>query len=280
MTQSKFNEDHKVRRQQLVALQQSIHDLEQQNSDLEIALQTAVEHGDAIDLEMSKINARLLNEVAERVRAEARLEQLLAALQQQKADLEILVTTISEHSDDIDIDWLRRYTLSEANGLIDDLTGIANRRGLNQALDKAYRRGLRTGSPLALVMIDLDYFKSYNDHFGHPAGDACLDLIGQILRHACKRPDDCAARYGGEEFVLVLPNTDIDGATRIIQGIRAELAMRALPHPGSSFGAVTLSMGATSAIPSPDSDVASLLAAADRLLYAAKNDGRNTFRVY
>lgn len=278
MTQSELNEDDKVLRQQLTASRQLVLDLEQQNSDLEIALQTAIEHGDATDLEMAKINARLVNEIAERVRAEARLEQLLGALRQQKADLEILVTTISEHSDDIDIDWLRRYAQSEASGLLDDITGITNRRGLNQALEKAYRRGLRTGAPLALVMIDLDFFKSYNDHFGHPAGDACLAMIGEILRRACKRPDDCAARYGGEEFVLVLPGTDIAGATLILQGIRSELAALALPHPGSPFGTVTISIGATAALPSPGGDVATLLAEVDRLLYVAKNDGRNTYR--
>ncbi|CAG0962505.1 Phytochrome-like protein cph2 [Burkholderiales bacterium] len=262
----------------LAELQQRLRELEQQNSDLEIALETAIEHGDAIDREISATNRRLVGEIAERVRAEARLERLLEALRQQKADLEILVATVSEHSDGIDADWLRRYAEAETTALTDELTGLANRRGLNLALDRSWRRCLRTGSSLALLMIDIDYFKSYNDAHGHLAGDKCLGLLAQILKRACGRPDDLAARYGGEEFVLVLPETDLPGACRVAERIQKELTACALPHPGSGFGLLTISVGVSARVPSAEHDVAALLAEADRLLYVAKREGRNTLR--
>lgn len=262
----------------LAELQQRLRELEQQNSDLEIALETAIEHGDAIDREISATNRRLVGEIAERVRAEARLERLLDALRQQKADLEILVATVSEHSDGIDADWLRRYAEAETTALTDELTGLANRRGLNAALDKAWRRCLRGDKPLALVMLDIDFFKSYNDIHGHPAGDQCLALLGKILKRACARPDDVAARYGGEEFLLILPDTDLEGATRVAERIHDELRRRALAHPGSEFGVVTLSSGIVGERAGASGDVADLLAEADRRLYAAKRDGRNTWR--
>lgn len=256
-------------------LQLRVRDLEQQNSDLEIALETAIEHGDAIDQEISSTNRRLVGEITERVRAEARLERLLEALRQQKADLEILVATVSEHSDGIDADWLRRYAEAETSALTDELTGLANRRGLNLALDRAWRRCLRSNLPLGLVMLDIDYFKSYNDAHGHLAGDRCLAFIAQILKRACGRPDDFAARYGGEEFLLVLPETDLAGAKRVAQRVQKELAERALPHPGSSFGVVTLSAGVLAQVPGAEGDIAALFAEVDRLLYAAKREGRN-----
>ncbi|KAB2838923.1 MAG: GGDEF domain-containing protein, partial [Burkholderiales bacterium] len=160
----------------------------------------------------------------------------------------------------------------------DPVTGLANRRGLNLALDRSWRRCLRTGSSLALLMIDIDYFKSYNDAHGHLAGDKCLGLLAQILKRACGRPDDLAARYGGEEFVLVLPETDLPGACRMAERIQKELTACALPHPGSGFGLLTISVGVSARVPSAEHDVAALLAEADRLLYVAKREGRNTLR--
>jgi diguanylate cyclase (GGDEF)-like protein len=266
-------------KQQIARLQLRISDLEQQNSDLEIALQTAIEHGDAIDREISMTNRRLVGEIAERVRTEARLERLLDALRQQKSDLEILVATVSEHSDGIDADWLRRYSQAETSALTDDLTGIANRRGLNLALDRSWRHCLRAQTPLALCMIDVDHYKAYNDSFGHQAGDRCLAKLGQMLRRACRRPDDVAARYGGEEFVLVLPDTDIEGAVEVIETIRSELVSRPLAHPASPRGRLTVSIGAVAQIPATGMDGAALLAEADRRLYAAKHDGRDTYRI-
>ena len=279
MTVNASSEEVAALQQQVAQLQARIVDLEQQNSDLEIALQTAIEHGDAIDREISMTNRRLVGEIAERVRAEARLERLLDALRQQKTDLEIVVSMVSEHSDGIDHEWLRLYREIETHAMTDELTGIANRRGLNVALNRSWRHCLRTGEPLALLILDIDWFKPYNDTLGHQAGDRCLSQVGALLRRACRRPDDVASRYGGEEFVVLLPQTDLAGAVHVIEVIRAELATQAIEHPASSYGVVTVSIGGAVSVPKAESDVAALLALADQRLFAAKHAGRNTFRI-
>jgi len=163
--------DEEKLRLEVAALQACIRMLEQDNSDLDIALTTAIEHGDAIENELAAINDRLRGEVAERMRAESRLEKLLVALSQQKSDLEILVSTITEHSDEIDAEWLRRYAQVEELSRTDGLTGIANRRAFDDILLHEWLRAARGGSPLAVVMLDVDFFKNFNDHYGHQAGD-------------------------------------------------------------------------------------------------------------
>jgi diguanylate cyclase (GGDEF)-like protein len=265
-------------RDELEALRVRIRQLEQDNSDLEIALTTAVEHGDAIENDLAAINDRLRGEVAERVRAETRLEQLLSALSQQKDDLEILLSTITEHSDSIDADWLRRYTRVEALSATDGLTGIANRRAFDDKLAQEWRRSVRNGTPLALLMLDVDYFKNFNDRYGHQAGDECLSQVAQVLQNACRRPVDMPARYGGEDFALILPETELAGAAGVAEMIRQELARRALRHEDSPYGVVTVSIGVLSRTATRDSDAAAMLADVDALLYSAKREGRNMFR--
>lgn len=265
-------------RLELAALHERIRKLEQDNSDLDIALTTAVEHGDAIENQLAAINDRLRGEVADRMRAESRLEQLLSALSQQKSDLEILVSTITEHSDEIDAEWLRRYAQVEELSRTDGLTGIANRRAFDDILLHEWRRGARAGSLLAVILLDVDFFKYYNDRYGHPAGDECLIQLAQVLQRACRRPVDLPARYGGEEFTLVLPDSDQDGANSVAEAIRLDLARLAIPHEGSPYGVVTVSMGVLARLPSRGSDPAALLADVDALLYAAKREGRNTYR--
>ena len=270
--------DSDVLHREVAALTARVRELEQQVSDLDISLTMAAEHGDAIEADLSATNIRLQREIMERMRAENCLQTLLGALRQQRDDLEILVTTITEHSDDIDAQWLRRYSEIEFVSRTDPLTGIANRRGLSDVLDTEWRRGLRTGSSLALIMLDADYFKAFNDTYGHPAGDACLVQLARILRQACRRPVDLVARYGGEEFVVVLPEADMDGALAVVGAIRESLAALAIPHAGSPFGTVTVSLGITAEVPSRERSPAALLADADHLLYAAKQGGRDTYR--
>ncbi|WP_425545053.1 GGDEF domain-containing protein [Caenispirillum bisanense] len=262
----------------MAALTARVRDLEQQVSDLDISLSMAAEHGDAIEADLSATNARLQREIMERMRAENCLQTLLSALRQQRDDLEILVTTITEHSDDIDAQWLRRYSEIEFVSRTDPLTGVANRRGLSEVLDTEWRRGLRTGSSLALILLDVDHFKVFNDTYGHQAGDACLVQLARTLRNACRRPVDLVARYGGEEFVLVLPESDLEGALTVVRTIRDDLAAQAIPHAGSPFGVVTVSLGVAAEVPSRERSPAALLADADHLLYGAKQGGRNTFR--
>jgi len=158
---------------------------------------------------------------------------------------------------------------------LDGLTGIANRRRFDEAVHVEWQRGRRQRTPLALLMCDVDHFKLYNDHLGHPAGDLCLKKMAAVLTGQLKRPADLAARYGGEEFALLLPDTDLAGALRVAEACRAGLAQLALPHPGAQSGVVTMSLGVACMVPGGDAPADVLVARADAALYAAKRGGRD-----
>lgn len=159
----------------------------------------------------------------------------------------------------------------------DGLTGLANRRAFDERLAEEWARARRDGTQLSLLLIDVDHFKKFNDHYGHLAGDGCLRALGRILSAHAKRPADLAARYGGEEFAVLLPNTGPDGCAEVGEGIRRalhELAMLHAQNPPSRL--VTASVGAATSLPSQTTtDCSMLVAAADRALYAAKDRGRD-----
>jgi diguanylate cyclase (GGDEF)-like protein len=158
----------------------------------------------------------------------------------------------------------------------DGLTGVANRRGFDVALVRALRAACRRRCPLGLVLFDIDHFKTYNDQYGHVAGDACLRRVAYAARRAARRPDDVVARYGGEEFAVLLPESGLDGAIEAGDHIRRCIAALRIEHRGSPYGIVTVSVGASSVVPSPpDRDPVPLVDAADRALYRAKAEGRN-----
>jgi len=176
---------------------------------------------------------------------------------------------------------VRTHELAEANrelaqlASLDPLTGVGNRRSFEQQLAQRWADSRRRQEPLALVMVDVDHFKLYNDSYGHPAGDGCLRSVVEVLQAGMRRPEDGVFRYGGEEFVLLLANSDAGGALHCAETLRRAVEALALPHP---HGVVTVSMGAASTVPAPDStDHAGqvLLQAADTALYAAKEQGRN-----
>ena len=158
---------------------------------------------------------------------------------------------------------------------LDSLTGIANRRRFDEVLAIEWQRGQREKRPLSLLMCDVDFFKVYNDSFGHQAGDLCLKKTAAILTEHLKRPADLAARYGGEEFAIILPDTDLDGALVIANACRSHLAALAIDNPDATGGIVTMSVGVASAVPSKAGSAAALLKRADTALYAAKDSGRN-----
>ncbi len=157
----------------------------------------------------------------------------------------------------------------------DGLTGLANRRTFDEALDQEWRRAMRLGERVALLMLDADYFKLYNDRYGHPAGDAVLRLIAETITDQVRRPGDLPARYGGEEFVLLLPGSDMAGAAMIAERIRADVARRAVPHEGSPLNHVTVSVGAASCLVMGDDETRTLIQQADLALYQAKRNGRD-----
>lgn len=164
---------------------------------------------------------------------------------------------------------------------LDGLTQIANRRCFDESLTNEWQRLQREKLPLALLLSDIDFFKSYNDYYGHQAGDECLRQVAAAMLQSCKRPADLVARYGGEEFAILLPNTDLEGAIHISQQIQAQIARIAIPHQGSSVSdQVTLSIGIVSMMPIIGGLQEDIIAAADQALYQAKAQGRNTYCVY
>ena len=159
----------------------------------------------------------------------------------------------------------------------DGLTGIANRRHFDVAIEKEMRRALRTGSPLSLLMIDIDHFKDYNDHYGHQQGDGCLIGVAAELAAMLQRPTDLLARYGGEEFAAILPDTDAAQALRMAESIRQRAADLRIPHEktGNDVKHITVSIGIATQHPHQALEISALIGAADRALYLAKRAGRN-----
>ena len=157
----------------------------------------------------------------------------------------------------------------------DGLTGIANRRHFDNLLQVEWKRQARLRQPLALAMMDVDWFKQYNDRYGHQAGDDCLRLVAGILGGYVRRAGDLAARYGGEEFVFVAPGLDAAEMLHLAEAIRSVVEHRAVPHGLSPFGKVTLSIGVAVVVPSSSGKPEDLLRKADEALYQAKSQGRN-----
>lgn len=176
---------------------------------------------------------------------------------------------------------LAQHELERNNGTLQDLalkdglTGLGNRRHFDLRLGAEFARAARCGAPLALVLIDVDHFKRYNDTYGHDAGDQCLKAVSTVVGQFCRRPGDEAARFGGEEFVLLLPETDGDGALAVAAALCKKIELLALPHATSGHGFVSVSAGVYSCTPAPGHTERTLIDAADRGLYRAKGAGRN-----
>lgn len=184
-------------------------------------------------------------------------------------------------STDITERKLAERKLQEANGLLqklsllDGLTGIPNRRRFDQALNAAWNEAVAQKGALALILFDIDYFKKYNDAYGHQAGDDCLVKIAGASAHGLRGEADTAARYGGEEFAVILPGADAVEAAELAERIRASVVRMGIPHLGSPVGIVTLSLGVAAVSPDKRTDPERLIALADAALYEAKQRGRN-----
>lgn len=167
----------------------------------------------------------------------------------------------------------------ETLSIRDGLTGISNRRHFNEHLEASLRNSFRSGKPLSLIMADIDYFKLYNDNYGHLAGDECLVKVARTIESNASRPFDLAARYGGEEFAVILPETDKNGAITVAEEIRKSIRQLALPHEYSNVSPfITLSLGVATIIPNLGETYTAegLIDEADNALYKAKSNGRNT----
>jgi diguanylate cyclase (GGDEF)-like protein len=170
-------------------------------------------------------------------------------------------------------DALKRLTL------VDGLTKVSNRRHFDEMLQSEMQRALRTQHHLSMLMIDVDSFKPFNDHYGHGSGDHCLIKIAQAMQAAVNRPMDLLARYGGEEFVALLPGTDLEGACRVGESLRQAVAALQIPHAFSPVAKhVTISVGVASRTLNDARSTSEFLRQADQALYQAKQSGRNQVR--
>jgi diguanylate cyclase (GGDEF)-like protein/PAS domain S-box-containing protein len=161
---------------------------------------------------------------------------------------------------------------------VDGLTQLFNRRTFDESLLKEWKRMSRENKSLSLILCDIDYFKKYNDHYGHQEGDDCLRKVAQALATCVKRPADLVARYGGEEFVLLLPDTPLEGAKVIAEGARKAVEEQGVAHVASDIApVVTLSLGVACIVPHTEEDPHAFIRAADEALYRAKEQGRNRF---
>jgi diguanylate cyclase (GGDEF)-like protein len=208
----------------------------------------------------------------------ARIEQAIAVTPFADGQERFCMIEIRDVSGVVDRE---RHLLEHAESLrarsyVDGLTGIHNRRYFDMSLERELRRAQRNGGQLALLLMDIDSFKAYNDHFGHQQGDACLIAVAQALAAMLKRPADVAARYGGEEFAAILPDTAAEQAACLANAIREHVAALNLAHaPGTNKDHVTLSIGVASFSADRLNEAALLIGAADKALYAAKRGGRD-----
>jgi diguanylate cyclase (GGDEF)-like protein len=219
--------------------------------------------------QLAELNATLEAQVLERttnlLEGQAQLADLNEQLHARTVEAETATRVMKAQEDE-----LKRLAIT------DSLTGLPNRRAFDDFLDREWQLAQRTKLPLAMIMVDVDHFKNYNDCYGHPTGDECLKTVADLLRRNTKRPGDFVARYGGEEFVVLLPDTGADGAIHAAEILCNALRVAEIAHRNSPLSNVlTASFGVASLVPHRGATAASLVADADEALYEAKNSGRN-----
>lgn len=224
------------------------------------------------------------------IRELAQLRCEMEALRLEKLDLEIMLENITEHADAIEAELRARnqeintlnHQLALANGEleqlanVDGLTSIANRRHFDLTLEREWRRRTEESQAISLILGDIDYFKRYNDSYGHQAGDDCLRLVCRAFAESLRNPSDLAARYGGEEIAAILPTTSSTEAMQVARDVRRRVRDLSIEHCGSPiFGFVTVSLGVATVVPAPGSPPTILINQADTALYKAKKLGRD-----
>lgn len=255
--------------------------LKQENQDLHITLTTITEHGDMIEALLNETSVKLRAEVNERKRAEAKLQSILNLISRQKEDLEIIVETIMEHGDVVDAQWRQKLYETAALVNLDGLTQIPNRRRFDQYIEEQWQVLAQKQEPLGLILCDIDFFKQFNDFYGHLTGDDCLRRIAHALSAILRSPYDLFARFGGEEFAAILPYTDEQGAYYTGIRMQAALGLLEIPHHHSAIShQVTMSIGVAAIIPQLDGSPLTLIDEADRRLYWSKERGRNRITHY
>ncbi|HEY9897930.1 MAG TPA: diguanylate cyclase [Pantanalinema sp.] len=210
-------------------------------------------------------------------------QQNLRDLRRQKSELlemtcslaasnQLLERRVLERTEELQAASEKYRQLADSDGL----SGIPNRRIFDEFLNREWSRCAHQGTPLSLIMLDIDFFKDFNDTYGHQAGDDCLRQVARALEGQARRPSDLVARYGGEEFGVILSDTDAAGAERIAERLREQIEGLAIPHAGSrNAPCVTMSLGVATLVPSPGTGPSQVVARADQALYQAKQEGRN-----
>ncbi len=259
--------------QELEALHQQIAILKQEKYDLEVLLENTIEHSDAVETLLHESNRQLRAEILERKgverelkRSRAELQRLLDRVSRDKQDLEIILETITEHGD-----FIEEQTHQES--IHDSLTGLYNRQYLEHCLEREIHRAQRQKGVLAVVMIDIDYFKVFNDTFGHDAGDRVLQCVGKCLQDQV-RDIGIACRYGGEELTLVLPHYPPAQAQSVAEQTRQAIKNLEVCHRGKLLAPITISAG-VACYPEQGQTLLEVLKRADLALYQAKNEGRD-----
>jgi diguanylate cyclase (GGDEF)-like protein len=217
------------------------------------------------------------DELLARITTHLRIQALTQALQKQNQQLQqqALELKIAKDAAEAANQELERLVN------LDSLTQIANRRRFDEHLQQEWRRLMRDGEPLSLILCDIDCFKLYNDFYGHQAGDDCLKRVAQAIAQIPERPGDLVARYGGEEIVVILPNTNAQGAVQIAEIVQLTIKQLQIPHAKSQIAQqLTISLGISCLIPSLDQRPETLIASADKALYMAKERGRNMNYLY
>jgi diguanylate cyclase (GGDEF)-like protein len=221
----------------------------------------------------------LLQRTRQRFRSRRHREreaELAALVEARTNELRVANQALAERAGELE----SLTTRLEQQSRIDGLTGVQNRRSFDLGFEEEWRRAVRSGSPLSLILLDIDFFKQYNDRYGHPSGDECLKRVASFVGDALQRVSDMVARYGGEEFALILPATPEEGAAILAERIRAGVESLGLPHETSPLGGVvTVSLGVATTRPSAAATPAAFLESADAALYQAKHDGRNAIRI-
>lgn len=218
-------------------------------------------------------------EILARVRTHLTIRKMHVELQEKTRILNEKVRQLEREvlkREQLEAELMKTNQMLHSLATVDSLTQVPNRRCFDDFLKREWLRAIRAGERLAMIMCDIDYFKRYNDRYGHLEGDECLRTVARTIASAAKRTTDMVARYGGEEFAVLLPNTGREGALGVAEEIQRALADAAIPHEDSDTGVfVTLSLGVATVVPTKESDPNLLLDTADRALYQAKDRGRH-----
>ncbi|MGL4498331.1 MAG: diguanylate cyclase [Planktothrix sp.] len=254
-------------------LRQDIETLKQEKADLETLLDVIIDHGDSVEAQLQESHKKLKAEIQQRYltqlklqASEEHLQSLVTLLSQEKNDLELILETTIEHSNIVEESL-------HYDSIHDPLTGLLNRRYLDLVLPQVFHSAQKIQECLSILIADIDYFKLFNDNFGHKAGDIVLKLVSQSVQ-GLMRTSDLAYRYGGEELVFVLPNTDVETAIIIAEEIRQKIKNLQYEYSYNFLTRITVSIG-VAGFPEHTTSCEDLLQLADRALYQAKAQGRD-----